>query len=914
LEILMMVRRVRARVAPQVLLALALSACATTLPERPIIAPHPLRQRDIQMGSGLRVVVQEDHSTPLVVVAAIYGAGAIADPRGAGGLAHLVEHLTFRSRLDGVPVADRLKRLGATFDAVTKPDTTLYYSVAHRDALPELVALEIGRMSHLLEGVSEDELGVERAIVLNERRQGFGGGTGSSVLSGVQALLFPAQHPLARPLHGSEGSLATLTLPMAQAFVRTHYVPENCTLIIAGDVDAKAIDDLMRRWPAELVVTPDGPGAPARPHRPPLVGQTAPEPPPPAQLTPLTVVGRRSTPAVVLAWSLPGLARDNEALLAMAGAGLREAADAVGAEASMLFTPAGSVVMVQAEVGRDESVEAARKRVLDEVASNRAIFRARASTTMLAWEASAYLLRNLADQVGSALFLADHLAQTGRASVYRDTMQQLVEVNRGDVADLIEKYVTRERAVTLVIEPAVAATGGRSDDEQEARPGASGEQHQLARASAGGISGMNSTDILRVARSPGLAAMPHIQLPNHLDVVAVERPGTPVALIRMLIPGGNATAEPYGLASLASSLSHTTCGLRHGDLYSVAGTMSHWHGDVSTELSVVVPEGNLANGLGVLADEVECRELGKADFSALTAAMNWREKVPASPAREVERAFWAALYPGHPYGKLGADPAAIRKVDQDAANAFVTAHYRPDAAVAVVVSAHPMAELRPLVEEFFGGWAPAPARAATVPPPAPPGPRERLVRVHDGPKTTQTFIKIACRLPPMTAETAPAYDVLERIVEEQASELRVSWGATYGLEVTVHALPGASHLTIEGSVATPKIGAAVQRLLALIQGDANPGPDGKSFIVARWDVARGFNLHLATGPGLARAFLFAARQGWSPGVWDEYPERLANTGRGDVRRLLEPCAGREVVFVYGDAAAASSQLQALGVR
>jgi zinc protease len=327
-----------------------------------------------------------------------------------------------------------------------------------------------------------------------------------------------------------------------------------------------------------------------------------------------------------------------------------------------------------------------------------------------------------------------------------------------------------------------------------------------------------------------------------------------------------------------------------------------------------VPEGNLANGLGVLADEVGCRELGRNDFDALTAALERREKEP--PATENLRAhaaFWSALYPGHPYGKVDSDVAALRKLDRAAGNAFLSAHYRPDATTAVVVSARPASQVGPLVEEYFGGWKAGPGQRLT-PPPVPPGPPQRSVRVHDYPRATQTRVRIGCRLPPMTAEALPAYDVLVGLLRDQVGELRESWGATYGMQVSVGSWPGSAHLIIDGAVATPKTGAAVRRLLTLLEANAGAGPDVKTFLVARWDVARAFNLRFASGDSVAGAVLHAAREGWPATVWDDYPQRLANAGRNDVRNLLAGCAGREVVMLFGDAATVSTQLQAQGVR
>jgi zinc protease len=111
------------------------------VPDRPILQNQSFQQRIVQLPSGLRVLVQEDHHAPLVAVVTVVGSGSIADPPGQEQLAHLVEHLAYR-RID-----DRLRRLGATYNATTEADRTTFFALAHRDQLDELLAIRSGRSS-----------------------------------------------------------------------------------------------------------------------------------------------------------------------------------------------------------------------------------------------------------------------------------------------------------------------------------------------------------------------------------------------------------------------------------------------------------------------------------------------------------------------------------------------------------------------------------------------------------------------------------------------------------------------------------------------------------------------------------------------------------------------------------------------
>jgi hypothetical protein len=168
---------------------------------------------------------------------------------------------------------------------------------------------------------------------------------------------------------------------------------------------------------------------------------------------------------------------------------------------------------------------------------------------------------------------------------------------------------------------------------------------------------------------------------------------------------------------------------------------------------------------------------------------------------------------------------------------------------------------------------------------------------------------LGCRLDTVTAERLPAADVLSAVLTERAWEIRKEWGATYGIRASVSELPGAAHLIVSGAVETAHTAAAVERLLGLITEVATQGPDFKTFTLKRWDLARHYDQSFATPAAVAAAVMRASRNGWPIDVWERYPERLAGTARADVRAVIAPCAGHEVITVVGDGARVKAQLQ-----
>jgi zinc protease len=915
-------------------LALVAAACANGLPDAPVIAPQEHARWMAPLPSGARVLVLEDRAAPVVTVVAVYGVGGADDPPGREGLAHLVEHLAFRSRPGAGPqMWDHLKRMGATFNGYTTSDLTVYHSSAHRDQLPRLLELEAWRLARTLEGVSAAAFAAEKGVVRNERRQRGQTSAGARPFELVLQALFPPGHPLARPIGGSEASLGATTAADARAFVRQHYRPDNFTLVVSGDVAPTDVSRLLGRWPPEVLFGPGGAGGPDQPPRPPLCQRPASEPPAPHQRDLQNQRGPLAQPQLLLAWSLPPGYRGGGALLRLTAARLDGALGAAfdpvrdrdieSVSVQSVELVAASVILLQASLRPGSDSERARGRLMD-IVGQAFHGERRDETAASRWSAATALLSTSVEPLTRALALAEHLAATGRTTYYRDQFQALTAVRPANVRDLGLRYVTRQRAVTVYIEPESnqipGVWSGVASATAGAPPAADRAEHHLGSSAGAPAEQLSAERIRQTVISPGLGRLPRYRLANGLELFIIPRPSAGVAQIEMGLRGGDASARPVGLASLAADLFPSRCRL-HGSLLPVGGRMLGRLGLTESETFVRVFSGNLANGIAVLSDSVSCRELDGEALLMLPERLQQESQIWRRARRQPEgvagQRLWSALYPGHPFGEAGfVDPLLLADVQPREAHAFVQAHFRPDNAVVVVHGAVDPVQVKALADRYLGPWTASPApTVAMAAPPTPAGPARRTAYLVDRPGASQASLSLGCRLVDAVPERRPAYDVLEKLAGDQAFRVRERWGASYGLHARVVVMPGnAAHLQLTGTVEESAVGRALTRLLGGIreigQADLDPG----HFAAMRWEVGRGFMNRLARASAQASAIRSAFHHRWSLAVWDDYPQNLAATTLPVVASLLGTCLDREVLAIVGDAARLRPQLAAAGFR
>ena len=221
-----------------------------------------LPYREFTLPNGLRVIVHEDHSTPVVSVNTWYHVGSKNERPGRTGFAHLFEHLMFEG--SGHVAEGRIDELleaagGATPNGSTSEDRTNYYLDAPSNALEMLLYLEADRMGWLPDAMTEAKLDAQREVVKNERRQSYDNRPYGFARERLSAALYPVGHPYHHTTIGSLADLDAAELDDVLDFFRTYYAPNNATLAIAGDVSFDRVRELVTRYFGPI---PRGPAVP----------------------------------------------------------------------------------------------------------------------------------------------------------------------------------------------------------------------------------------------------------------------------------------------------------------------------------------------------------------------------------------------------------------------------------------------------------------------------------------------------------------------------------------------------------------------------------------------------------------------------------------------------------------------------
>jgi zinc protease len=258
------------------------------------LSPLRFPTRARRLDNGMRVVVHEDRSSPIVAVHLMYHVGSKNEPAGRTGLAHLLEHLLFEGS-ENCPKGefDRLlEQAGGTNNGSTWLDRTNYYETVPSHAVELALWLERERMAHFLPVLDEEMLEIQRGVVINERRQAYENRPYGLADEKLLQMLFPPEHPYSWPTIGHMRDLEAITLEDARDFFRTYYTPANAVLVLAGDIDPERGQDLAERYFGDL----HSPPPPA-----PLAAPTAPASPAGAE----TLGDRVSFPRVYHAHAVP---------------------------------------------------------------------------------------------------------------------------------------------------------------------------------------------------------------------------------------------------------------------------------------------------------------------------------------------------------------------------------------------------------------------------------------------------------------------------------------------------------------------------------------------------------------------------------------------------------------------------------
>ena len=228
-------------------LVTSIVAAVALTPVQAAVRPPKLQYEITTLPNGLRVILSEDHSTPIVHVSVWYHVGSKNERAGRTGFAHLFEHMMFKGSKNVEPESHTslISSIGGRSNAYTTEDTTVFWQTLPAHHLPMALWLEADRMATLR--IDDTAFRREREVVKEERRMRIE----SQPYGRLQEIIYDhafVAHPYKHPTIGSMADLDAASIADVRDFHNTYYVPENATITVVGDFESAQALQLVTQY------------------------------------------------------------------------------------------------------------------------------------------------------------------------------------------------------------------------------------------------------------------------------------------------------------------------------------------------------------------------------------------------------------------------------------------------------------------------------------------------------------------------------------------------------------------------------------------------------------------------------------------------------------------------------------------
>ena len=213
----------------------------------PVLASGAPKVSERILENGLKVLVKEDHRSPIAVSQVWYKVGSSYEPGGITGISHMLEHMMFKGT-DAQPAGEFSRIIsenGGEENALTGNDYTAYFQTMEASRLAVSFELEADRMRNLhLQG---DELKKELQVVTEERRMRTDDNPQAKMQEHFAALAY-TNSPYRNPVIGWPSDIENYQVQDLQNWYQRWYAPNNATLVVVGDVQPEAVFELAEKY------------------------------------------------------------------------------------------------------------------------------------------------------------------------------------------------------------------------------------------------------------------------------------------------------------------------------------------------------------------------------------------------------------------------------------------------------------------------------------------------------------------------------------------------------------------------------------------------------------------------------------------------------------------------------------------
>lgn len=199
--------------------------------------------------NGMKVILHVDKTLPVATINTWFYVASKDEPEHRSGFAHLFEHLMFMGtkRVPNGQFDQIMEKAGGFNNASTSTDRTNYYSFGPSSILPTLLWLDADRLEGLAEDMNQKKVDLQRDVVKNERRQNTENTPYGKAYEAIPGLMYPKGHPYSTSVIGSHEDLTAASVQDVKDFFNQFYVPNNASLVVAGDFDPAKVKPIVAK-------------------------------------------------------------------------------------------------------------------------------------------------------------------------------------------------------------------------------------------------------------------------------------------------------------------------------------------------------------------------------------------------------------------------------------------------------------------------------------------------------------------------------------------------------------------------------------------------------------------------------------------------------------------------------------------
>ncbi len=803
----------------------------------------PLKYEEYKLDNGMRVILHQDKSTPIVAVNLWYHVGSKNEIPGRTGFAHLFEHMMFQgSKHYDKEYFGPLQEAGANINGSTNADRTNYYEVVPSNFLELALWLESDRMGFLLDAMTQEKLDNQRDVVKNERRQRYDNQPYGTAFEKIFELIYPREHPYNWTTIGSMADLSAASMEDVQSFFRTYYAPNNASLVIAGDFEKSDAKKLVDKYFAPL-----------------KKGATdieRPSPPPPEingeiryQMEDAVQLAR-----LYMIWHTPAQYSADEAPLDILGAilssgrGSRLQKNLVydkqisqDVSASNFARELSGLFFLSSTAKPGQNTEEIEKEILAEIEKIKETLPTAEEMTRVLNGIESSAIFGLQTVLGKADQMNNYATMIGSPDYFQTDLERYRKVTPADVQRVAKLYLNANHlAMNIVPRPKREEI---KDDKMPRRQPEIAKKDEAKKENAmteekkdESANSKQTQDDFRFTQPKGgadpkfnLPAIQKSKLDNGLEVWLVQQNELPIISMSMVLETGstNDPSNKSGLNAVTSSLLNDGTKTRTADdisneLQSIGAILFASDNDDSSSVRLQTLAKHLDKALDLFADVIQNpvfpeKEVETYKTRALTSLLQRRD----NPNAIANLVYNKILYGDqHPYG-ISINEASVKAITRDDLVKHHDTYYRPNNATLIVVGDTDIKTLKAKLNKQFAGW-----KASKITPSTLPDVKsidKATIYLVDKPGAAQSIINIGQVGVPRNSDDYFPLLVMNQVLGGQFSarlnmNLREDKGYTYGARTGFSFRRGAGPFVANAGVQTKSTKESVIEFLKELNG------------------------------------------------------------------------------------------------